>query len=169
MIKVFIDHQIMQGILSGLVDQVKSKIDLNMNYVIKLCEEKYGIKKIEGVEHKDGNIVVYKDQVACRLDYEVRLPISVLITTKKNINSTTSQHNDKQSEIDDIPEEIDALLEEFDDSMEEIDDIPPEFANLLEEVDDLPQELDLDDIESEHDVIDEPIEQSQMGIYKKKM
>ena len=148
MIKFFIDRQTMQSILSGLVDQVKSKIDLNLNYVKKRCKEKYGIEKIEGVELKDGNIVVYKNQIGCKLNFEVRFPMSVLITTKENINSTPSENNDIPAELDDIPQEIDALLEE---------------------VDDIPQELDLDDIEPEHDVIDEPIEQSQMGIYKKKM
>lgn len=30
MIKVFIDNQTMQSIFSGLVDQVKSKIDFNL-------------------------------------------------------------------------------------------------------------------------------------------
>ena len=137
------------------LDQVKSKIDLNLNYVKKRCKEKYGIEKIEGVEHKDGNIVVYKDQIACKLNYEVRFPMSVLITTKKNINSTPSENNDMRSKIDALPEDLDAMPEELDDLLEEIDDIPPD--------------LDLDDLEPEHDVIDEPIEQSQMGIYKKKM
>jgi hypothetical protein len=162
MIKAFIDHQIMQGFLTGLVDQVKSQIDLNIDYVKKRCKEKYGIEKIEGIEHKDGNIVVYKDQVACKLDYEVRFPMSVLITTKENIDSTPSQNSDMRSEIDDMPQEVD-------DSIEEVDDIPSDFANLLERVDDITEELDLGDLEQEHDVIDEPIEQSQMGIYKKKM
>ena len=148
MIKVFIDNQTMQSIFSGLVDQVKSKIDFNLNYLKKRCKEKYGIEKIEGVEHKDGNIVIYKDQIGCLLNYEVRFPISVLITTKQNIDRALSQHNDIPTEIDDMPQE-------FDDLLEELDDIPPE--------------LDLDDLEQEPDVIDEFIEKPQKGMYEKKM
>ena len=148
MIKVFIDNQTMQSIFSGFVDQVKSKIDVNLNYLKKRCKEKYGIEKIEGVEHKDGNIVIYKDQIGCMLNYEVRFPMSVLITTKQNIDRTPLQNTDIPSEFDDIPEEFDDLLEEFDD---------------------IPTELDLDDLEQGDDVIDEFIEKPEKGMYKKKI
>ena len=155
MIKVSIDHKIMQSILSGLVDQLKSKIDLNLNYVKKRCKEKYGIGKIEGVEYKDGKIVIYKDQIACKLNYEARFPMSVLITTKKNINITASQSNDIQSELDDLLEEVAPMPEDLDDFLEEDDDIPPE--------------LDIEDLEPEQDVIDELVGQHQMGRFKKKI
>lgn len=157
MIKVFIDHKIMQSILSELVDQVKSKIDLNLNYVKKRCKEKYGIEKIEGVEHKDGNIVVYKDRIACKLNYEIRFPISVLITTKKNINSTSSEDNDTRSEMDVLSKGLGDSPKEFDDLLEEVDEIAPELDDFLEEDDDIAPELDLEDLEPEDDVIDEPI------------
>lgn len=161
MIKVFIDNHTMQSMLSGLVDQVKTKIDFNLNYLKKRCKEKYGIEKINGVEHKDGNIVIYKDQIGCMLNYEVRFPMSVLITTKKNMVRTPSQNNG-------IPPELDEMPEEFDDLLEELDDIPPELdLDDLEEVNNIP--LERDDLELEHDVIDEFIENPQEGMYKKKM
>jgi hypothetical protein len=161
MIKVFIDHQMMQGILNGLVDQVKSKIDLNMNYVKKRCKEKYGIEKIEGVEHKDGKIVVYKDQIACKLNYEVRFPMSLLITTKKKINSSPSQSNELRTEIDDFTGELEDILEEVAPMPEELD--------FLGEDDDVPPELDLDDLEPEHDILNEPLRQHQRGRYIRKI
>ena len=192
MIKVFIDHQMMQSILNGLVDQVKNKIDLNMNYVKKRCKEKYGIEKIEGVEHKDGNIVVHNDQIACKLTYEVRFPMSVLVTAKKKINSIPSPNNELRTEIDDLKEELDDLLEEvapkpaelddflgedddippgldLDDFLGEDDDIPAELDDFLKEDDDISPGLDLDDLEPEHDIIDEPLRKHQAGLYKKRM
>jgi hypothetical protein len=192
MIKVFIDHKIMQSILSGLVDQVKSKIDLDMDYLKKRCKEKYGIEEIVEVKHKDGNIVIYKDQIASKLNYEVRFLMPVLITTKKNINSSPSPNNKLRTEIDDLKEELDDLLEEvapkpaelydflgedddippgldLDDFLGEDDDIPAELDDFLKEDDDIPPGLDLDDLEPEHDIIDEPLRQHQAGLYKKKM
>ncbi|MGD9351145.1 MAG: hypothetical protein PVF71_15885, partial [Desulfobacterales bacterium] len=74
------------------------------------------------------------------LNYEVRFPMSVLITTKKNIDRTPLQNND-------IPPELDL------DDLEGINDIPPE----------------LDDLEQEHEVIDEFIEKPKKGLYKKKL
>jgi hypothetical protein len=162
MIKVFIDDQIMQRIMRGLFDQVKSKIDLNLNYLKKRCQETYGIESIEGVEQKGGSVVVYKDQVACKLNYEVRFPVSVLITTKEKVDRSPSQNNQLRVEIDDLKEELDDLLEEvapmpaeLDDFLGEDDDIPEELDDFLGEDVEIPPGLDLEDLEPEHDEIDE--------------
>ena len=132
-----------------------------MNYVKKRCKEKYGIEEIVEVKHKDGNIVIYKDQIASKLNYEVRFLMPVLITTKKNINSSPSPNNKLRTEIDDLTEELEDILEE---------DAPmPEELDFLAEDDDKLPELDLDDLEPENDNTDEPLRQHQMGIHKRKM
>jgi hypothetical protein len=99
----------MQSVMSGLADQLKSKIDLNLNHVKKLCKERYGIETIEGVEHNNANIVVIENEVACKLDFEVRFPMSIFITTKENSNNTLPENNDIRAEIDDMPEELDDI------------------------------------------------------------
>ena len=138
MIKVSIDRQVMQNVMSGVADQLKNKIDLNLNHVKKLCRERYGIETIVGVENKDANIVVFKDQIACRLDFEVRFPMSILITTKENSNSTLPENDDMRADIDNLPEELGDIPEELDEIMaEELDDIPEELEDMRAELDDL--------------------------------
>ena len=112
MIKVSIDRQVMQSVMSGVADQIKSKIDLNQ--VKKLCKKQYGIETIGGIECKDANIVVIENQVACRLDLEVRFPMSILISTKENSNSTLPENNYIPEEFADSIEELD-IPEELDD------------------------------------------------------
>jgi hypothetical protein len=121
MIKVSIDRQVMQSVMSGVADQIKSKIDLNR--VKKICKKLYGIETIEGVEHKDANIVVIENQVGCKLDLEVRFSMSIFISTKENSDSSLPVNNNIPKELDDIPEE------ELDLS-EELDDIPEEELDL---------------------------------------
>ncbi len=99
MIKVSIDRQVMQSVMNGVADQIKRKIDLNR--VKKICKKLYGIETIEGVEHKDANIVVIENQVGCKLDLEVRFSMSVFISTKENSNSTLPENNDIPEELDD--------------------------------------------------------------------
>ena len=138
MIKVSIDSQVMQSVMSGVADQLKSKIDLNMDHVKKLCKEKYGIKTINGIEHKGGNMAIFNGQIACKMDFEVRFPISVLITTKEGSNNTLPE-----SKTNDIREEIDALQEELDDIPNEFQDISEELDDIMgEELDDLPEDVD---------------------------
>ncbi len=103
MIKVSIDRQVMQSVMSGVADQIKSKIDLNR--VKKICKKLYGIETIEGVEHKDADIVVIENQVGCKLDLEVRFAMSIIISTKENSDSSLPVNNNIPKELDDIPEE----------------------------------------------------------------
>jgi len=137
MIKVSIDRQVMQSVMSGVADQIKSKIDLN--YVKKICKKLYGIETIKDVEHKDANIVVIENQVGCKLDLEVRFSMSILISTKENSNSILPENNYIPEEFADSSEELD-IPEEFAGRLEELD-IPEEFADSPEELD-IPEELD---------------------------
>ena len=84
-----------------MVKQLASKVD--NNYVQQICKEQYGIETITGIEHKDGEVVVIKDGVACKLDFEVRFPISVYITNGED-SSTSSlpETDDEQFDLEDI-------------------------------------------------------------------
>ena len=115
MINVTIDHQVMKSALNGIVDQLKSKID--RDYIETVCKEQYGIETIDHVEHKDGDVVVVKDQVAVRLDFEIRFPMSVFFTNGENSNSSVSEKKEEFSELDDIE-----LLES---NEEECTELPP--------------------------------------------
>ena len=145
MIKVSIDRKVMKSVMSGVANQIKNKIDLNQ--VKKLCKKQYGIETINGIEHKDANIVVIKNQVACRLDLEVRFPMSILISTKEKSNSTPSDNNYIPEEFADAPEDLDDMLDDFDDIPEELQ-IPEEFDDIeelevSEEFADIPEELEI--------------------------
>ena len=127
MIKVSIDRQVMQSVMSGVADQIKSKIDLNR--VKKICKKLYGIESIEGFEHIDADIVAIENQVGCKLDLEVRFSMSIFIFTKENSNCSLPVNNNIPKELDDISEELDKPEEEL--------DLSEEFERIREE------ELDL--------------------------
>ena len=152
MIKVSIDRKVMQNVMSGVADQLKNKIDLNLNHVKKLCKERYGIETIVGVENRDAKIVVFKDQIACRLDFEVRFPMSILITSKENSNSILPENDDMRADIDDFPAELDDIMaDELDDIPEELDDMRAALDDLMaEEQDDKPEVIE--DIQAELDM-----------------
>ena len=147
MIKVSIDRQVMQSVMSGVADQIKSKIDLNR--VKKICKKLYGIESIEGFEHNDADIVAIENQVGCKLDLEVRFSMSIFISTKENSDSSLPVNNNIPKELDDISEKLD-IPKELDDIPEKeldlsgFDDIREKKLDLSEEFDDIPEkELDL--------------------------
>jgi hypothetical protein len=118
MIKVSIDRQVMKSVMSGVADQIKSKIDLNG--IKRICKKLYGIESIEGFEHKDADIVAIENQVGCKLDLEVRFSMSIFISTKENSDSSLPVNNNIPKELDDTPKELD-ISEKLDIPEEEID------------------------------------------------
>ena len=141
MIKVSIDRQVMQSVMSGVADQIKSKIDLNR--VKKICKKLYGIKSIEGFEPKVAEIVAIENQVGCKLDLEVRFSMSIFISTKENSDSSLPVNNNIPKKLD-IPKELDDIPKEL--------DIPKGLDDISEEPDIPEEEIDLsgfDDIEGE--------------------
>ena len=105
MINVSIDTQTIEEAKHEVIKQLKSKI--NQTCLEAVCREQYGIETIEGYECKTGDIVIDNEQVAFKLNFEVRFPISLLINNGGDITTTLS--------------EADELLSEFDKDLEEIE------------------------------------------------
>ena len=122
MINISIDTTTVEGIKRELINQLKSKI--NQAHIETVCREQYGINSIEGYECIDGDLVIDNDQVAFKLDFEVRFPVSLLINTDGNNDTTSSEVDDNLPSEDDSsldliePEEID---EAMDDELPDID------------------------------------------------
>ena len=92
MINVSIDTQTVEEAKHEVINQLKSKI--NQACLEAVCREQYGIETIEGYECKNGDIVIDNDQVAFKLDFEVRFPISILINNGGDTSVTLSASDD---------------------------------------------------------------------------
>lgn len=65
-----------------LIEKIKSNIDLEQ--VRAVCEEQHGIATVENIDLKDGDIVTYQDQIAFKLDFEIRFVLPVMIDRQGN-------------------------------------------------------------------------------------
>ena len=119
MIDVSIDTQTVEEVKRELINKLKSKIQ--QTHIETVCREKYDIESIEGYECIDGDIVINNNQVAFKLDYEVRFPVSILINNGEN-NAAKSSEDD-----DDISSEFDNDFQDF----EEIE--PQEIDEAIDE------------------------------------
>lgn len=119
MINVSIDTHTVKEAKRELINQLKSKI--NQADIETVCRERYGIESIEACECTDGDIVIDNNQVAYKLDFEVRFPVSILINNGEN-NAIALSEKDVSilSEIDNGLEEIEP--QEIDDTLD--DELP---------------------------------------------
>jgi hypothetical protein len=122
MINVYLDSHVIKSVMNDMVKQLASKIDTG--YVQTICKEQYGIETISGIEHKDGEVVVIKDGVACRLDFEVSFPVSICITDGEDSTSSLPENDDEVFDLDDI--QFDDELNGADDDIVELEDIVTE-------------------------------------------
>jgi len=100
MINVSIDPQDMKKAVRVLINQLATKID--KDYVQAVCKERYGIETIIGIEHKGGDVVIIDNRVACKVDFEVRFPMSVHISNGENTTSAASPEDIEGTELEDI-------------------------------------------------------------------
>lgn len=121
MINVSIDTQTVEEAKHEVINQLKSKI--NQACLEAVCREQYGIETIEGYECKNGDIVIDNDQVAFKLDFEVRFPISILINNGGDTSVTLSASDDSLLEFDKELEEIEPeeITEGIDEELPDID------------------------------------------------
>ena len=92
MLNVSIDTHTIEEVKRELINQLQSKI--NQAHLETVCREQYGIESIKGYEYVDGDIVIDKNQVAFKLDFEVRLPVSILIDNGGNNATKLSEEDD---------------------------------------------------------------------------
>ena len=121
MINVSLDTQTVEEAKREVINQLKSKI--NQACIEAVCREQYGVDTIEGYEYKNGDIVIDNDQVAFRLDFEVRFPVSFLINNVGDTSSTMSEADGAVSEFDKELEEIEVeeIAEGIDEELPDID------------------------------------------------
>ena len=101
---------------------VVGKVDVDNNPEVA---QKYGIRNIPTILFiKDGEVVVIKDGVACRLDFEVSFPVSVCITDGEDSTSSLPENAGEQFDLEDI--QFDDEIEEPNDDIVELEDIVAE-------------------------------------------
>jgi hypothetical protein len=100
---ITVGTQVVEDAKRELIEKLKSNID--QDQVKAICSEQYGIEMIEGIDLNHGDIVSHNDQVAYRLNFDIRFSISVLIDNEGNYISTSIESNDQPSTPEDRIEE----------------------------------------------------------------
>ena len=115
MVRINVGEKAFKKAKHQVIEQIKSNLD--SDYLRKLCLDKYGIKNLGSIEYKQGDIVMDCDEVAFKLDFEIRLPVSFLISGKENSNNSLTQSDAEPIEVvDELDEMLEALNDDEDQS-----------------------------------------------------
>ena len=85
-----------------LFDNILAELDWSV--VDEVIKEKHGLRVEEDVEFKAGDLVVAEGKVAYKLDFEVRLNLSILIDRHGNYLSleTATSRKDQTGQTEDV-------------------------------------------------------------------
>lgn len=111
-----------------LIDAITADLDWGAIEKIILKEHNLGIE--EDIEYKSGDIIAVDNQIAYKLDFEVKVNLSVLLDRKGdylsvNINSRKEGHNEEKDAAPDLgTDTFNDLSEGVTNTMEQkVDDI----------------------------------------------
>ena len=94
------DSEIIKAGERELIDTIIG--DLDWNAIEKVFKERHHLQIQDDVEYRQGDIVVHNDTVAYKLDFDVKLTLSILLDRSGNYVSFTtgSQPVDAETEKD---------------------------------------------------------------------
>lgn len=88
------DSDVIQMGEKELIDAITG--DLDWETIEKAFKDKYHLGFQEDIEYKNGDIVVHNNQIAYKLNFDVRISLSVLFDRKGECLTVTALTDDKQ-------------------------------------------------------------------------
>ena len=96
-------HEVIKSGEQELIDAITA--DLDWEVIEEVFREEHHLEIDDNVEYKKGDIVVYNDQIAYQLEFDVKVALSVLVDREGNYISVTS-HNDSDTMDDEFENAI---------------------------------------------------------------
>lgn len=91
------DSEIIKAGERELIDTIIA--DLDWSAIEKIFNEKHHLQIQDDVEYRQGDIVVHNDTVAYKLDFDVKLTLSILLDRSGNyVSFTTKSETEKDTE-----------------------------------------------------------------------
>ncbi|MBC8432979.1 MAG: hypothetical protein H8D96_13795 [Desulfobacterales bacterium] len=82
------NHEVIKSGEQELIDAITA--DLDWESIEDVFSQKHKLKIEDNVEYKKGDIVVYDDQIAYKLEFDVNIVLSVLLDREGNYLAVTS-------------------------------------------------------------------------------
>ncbi len=120
------------------IDTINAELDWEA--IEQMLLEKHGFTLQDEIEYKNGDILVYKDRIAYKFDFEIKVPLSVVFNRDGECLEISTMRPDMDSES----ESIDSM--EDDDSPAEDRSVPDDkVARMASNIADMISEINQGD------------------------
>ncbi len=84
------------------IDTINAELDWDA--IEQMLLEKHGFTVQEDVDYKDGNLIVHKNEIAYKFEFEIKVPLSVIFNRNGECLEISTQGDDEdETPLDDAP------------------------------------------------------------------
>ncbi len=83
------------------IDAVNAELDWEA--IEKILFEKHNLTLKEEIDYKNGDLTIYQGQIAYKLDFEIKIPLSVIFNREGECLDISTRRNDFEPEDSPVP------------------------------------------------------------------
>lgn len=119
-----------------LIDSITG--DLDWSAIETLLREKHNIGLQDDVDFKNGDITVFDNQIAYKLDFDVKITLTVVFDRKGNCLKLSAAGDEEEEKKEDVSDpEINEPIEQVSEERQEnsgVNSIASEIAGMISEI-----------------------------------
>ena len=119
------------------IDTINAELDWEA--IEKLLLEKHKFTLQEKIDYKNGNLIVYNDNIAYKFDFEIKVPLSVIFNREGECLELSTLRDDLEKEDEDslmIEDEDEIISDKNFASDDKTDQIASNIADMISEIND---------------------------------
>ncbi len=110
------DSEVIKNSEKELIDAITG--DLDWEAIENVFKKKHSLSLEDDVEYKDGDLVIYNNAIAYKLNFDVRISLSVLFDRQGDCLDITTPNINEKTEGEEVSEDIIEDTEPVDDMLE---------------------------------------------------
>ena len=117
------------------IDTINAELDWDA--IEQMLLDKHGFEVQDDIEYKDGNLIVYNDEIAYKFDFEIKVPLSVIFNRSgecMNLSTTKEDSRDSDSQNPDLAESSDGADLNARIDKTKVEEMAVEIADLISEI-----------------------------------
>ena len=117
------------------IDTINAELDWDV--IEQMLLDKHNFEVQDDIEYKDGNLIVYKNEIAYKFDFEIKVPLSVIFNRSGEcLSMSTTRGKETLENREDVESQNPQATQTFngEPDKEKIEEMAVEIADLISEI-----------------------------------
>jgi hypothetical protein len=124
-----------QGSEKEFIDTINAELDWDV--IEQMLLDKHNFEVQGDIEYKDGNLIVYKNEIAYKFDFQIKVPLSVIFNRSGEcLSMSTTRRKEALENREDVEIQNPPATQTFngEPDKEKVEEMAVEIADLISEI-----------------------------------